>query len=111
MDNLNALMSLCNAMCNTFYPDRRTVEFVLLNDGINPNAEMEPKDVNIFRVALRLVMGYIEGSRTENGVSTSVMSEDAIKNSILYWCNCYGLDADEELSEYTRVLEDGSNLW
>lgn len=111
MDNLNATRSLCNAMCSTFFPDNSTIEFSLFNDGIEAKAEATPKDPQIFRAALSLVMGYVESSRSENGVSTSVMSEDAIKNSIIYWCGYYGLDADEELSEYSRVVEDGSNLW
>lgn len=111
MDNLNATRSLCNAICNTFFPDNSTIEFTLFNDGIDPKTEATPKDPNIFRAAIRLVMGYVEGSRSENGITTSVMSEEAIKNSISYWCGYYGLDADEELAEYSRNLEDGSNLW
>ena len=55
-------------------------------------------------------MGYVEGSRSENGISTSVR-EDGIKESIKYWCNIYGLDADEILNDYMRVMEDGSHLW
>ena len=94
-------------MCSTFFPDNSTIEFSLFNDGIDPKAKATPKDPQIFRAAIRLVMGYVESSRSENGVSTSVMSED----SIIYWCGYYGLDADEELSEYSREIEDGSNLW
>lgn len=110
MNNQRALSSLCNAIANTFYPDNATIELVLFNEGIDPKAEATPKDEKLFRVAVRLVMGYVEASRSENGVSTSVR-EDAIEESIKYWCNIYGLDADDIIPDSLRVIEDGSNLW
>lgn len=110
MDNSKALSSLCNAIANTFYPDAKTIELVLFNEGISPEAEASPKDEKIFRLAVSLVKGYVEGSRTENGVSTSVLP-DAVKESIRYWCNIYGLDADEFIPDSLRVIEDGSNRW
>ena len=110
MKNGAALRNLCNAIANTFYPDNATIGLVLFNEGIDSNAEATPKDEKLFRVAISLVMGYVESSRSENGVSTSV-KEDAIKESIRCWCNIYGLDADEVLNDYLRVTEDGSHLW
>lgn len=110
MTNLKALSCLCNAIANTFYPDKTTLELVLFNEGIDPNAEAVPKDSQIFRAAVRMIYGYVEKSRSENGVSTSV-DEDAIKNSLFMWCKDYGLDADVELSDYLRIIENGSNLW
>lgn len=110
MKNAVALRSLCNAMANTFYPDKDTVELVLFNEGIDPEAEATPKDEAIFRVAVSLCMGYVESSRAENGVSTSVLA-DALKESVRHWCSAYGLDADDVLSDYLVVKEDGSNLW
>lgn len=110
MINAVALKNLCNAIANTFYPDNATIDLMLFNEGIDPQGEATPKDEKLFRIAISLVMGYVEGSRTENGVSTSVL-EDAVKNSIKYWCNIYGLDADDVLNDYLRVIEDGSNLW
>ena len=110
MNNLKALSSLCNAIANTFYPDNSTVELVLINEGIDPQAEATPKDETLFRVAICLVMGYVESSRSENGISTSVR-EDAIKESIKYWCNIYGLDAEDFIPESLRIIEDGSKLW
>ena len=110
MNNLTALRNLCNAIANTFYPDQGTLELALFNEGIDPAANATPKDPNIFKVAVSLVMGYVEGSRNENGVSTSVMDE-AVKESIKYWCNIYGLDADEVLGDYIRVIEDCSHRW
>lgn len=110
MKNSEALRSLCNAMANTFYPDDSTISMMCFNEGVDAEAEATPKDVTIFRLALALVLGYVEGSRSENGVSTSVFSEK-VKESVKYWCNIYGLDADEELKGFVRVVEDGSNLW
>lgn len=110
MNNLKALSSLCNAIANTFYPDSSTIELVLINEGIDPQAEATPKDETLFRVAICLVMGYVESSRSENGISTSVR-EDAIKESIKYWCNIYGLDAEDFIPESLRIIEDGSKLW
>lgn len=110
MNNLKALSSLCNAIANTFYPDNSTVELVLINEGIDPQAEATPKNETLFRVAICLVMGYVESSRSENGISTSVR-EDAIKESIKYWCNIYGLDAENFIPESLRIIEDGSKLW
>ncbi len=110
MDNLTALRSLCNAIVNTFYPDQGTLELALFNEGIDPTANATPKDSNIFKIAVSLVMGYVEGSRSENNVSTSVRDE-AVKESIKYWCNIYDLDADEVLSDYVRVIEDGTHRW
>lgn len=98
-------------MCSTFYPDVAVVEMALFNEGIDARAEATPKDENIFKVAVRLVMGYVEGSRSEGGVSTSVMSEDAIKQSISIWCGNYGLDADEILSDFSTSIENGSDRW
>lgn len=110
MNNLRALSTLCNAIANTFYPDKATLEMTLFNEGIDAEADATPKDPNIFRCAVRLIHGYIESSRSENGVTTAVR-EDAVKESLLYWCNYYGLDAEDELSDYVRVIENGSNLW
>lgn len=111
MNNLNAVKSLCNAIVSSFHPDSNAIGLVLMNGGIDPEAEAVPKDPEVFRAALALVMGYVESSRSESGLSVSVMGEDAIKSSLAYWCNLYGLDAAEELAGYVRTIEDGSNLW
>ena len=107
MTNLSAVKSLCNAIANTFYPDDATIELALF---IPAQGEATPKDPETFRVAVALVMGYVESSRSENGVSTSVMA-DAAKESIRYWCNIYGLDADEVLGDYVRVIDNGTHYW
>lgn len=111
MNNLAAVSRLCNAIANTFYPDKSTIEFALFNEGVDATAEATPKDPVIFRVAARLVKGYVESGRSEGGISLSVRSEEAIKQSLSVWCNVYGLDAEEELSAFFQILEGGSNLW
>lgn len=110
MTNLAALSSLCNAIANTFYPDDNTLQLALFNAEIDPDASATPKDPEIFRVAVPLIKGYVEASRTENGVSTSVM-QDAVEKSLMYWCNIYGLNAEEELGNTLRIIEDGSQCW
>lgn len=110
MTNLSALYSLCNAIANTFYPDESTLKVALFNAEIDPDGAATPKDASIFRVAVALVRGYVEGSRSENGVSTSVL-QDAVEKSLNYWCNFYGLDAEEELGDTLTYIEDCSNRW
>lgn len=110
MTNIAALYSLCNAIANTFYPDKAPMEMALFNAGIDPNADATPKDPQIFRVAVALVRGYVEASRSENGVSTSVMQE-AVDKSLNWWCNYYGLDAEEELGDTLNTIEDISSRW
>lgn len=110
MTNLAALTYLCNAIVSTFYPDESTLNVALFNAEVNPDAQAIPKDVALFRVAVALVKGYVETSRTENGVSASA-DQSAIEKSLRHWCAQYGLDADEELGDCITSLEDGSNFW
>lgn len=110
MTNIEALSRLCTAIANTFYPDNAVLELALLNDGVDADAEAQPKDPKIFRCAVPLVRGYVEASRSEGSVSTSVM-QDTVEKSLNYWCNIYGLDADEELSEEKRTISDATNMW
>lgn len=110
MKNIEALGKLCNAIANTFYPDSATLEFALFNEGVDAQAEATPKDATIFRVAVGLIKGYVESSRSEGSVSTSVM-QDAVEKSLLFCCNYYGLDAEDVLSDFVRVIDDASNRW
>lgn len=109
MDNLSALRGICNAICNTFYPDRAALEVLLFNESISPTDDAFPKDSRLLKIAIKLVHGYVESSRSENGVSTSV-NADAVDKNIRFWCEDYGLDADEYVLTQ-RTIEDGSNLW
>lgn len=110
MTNLSALYSLCNAIANTFYPDESTLKLALFNAEIDPDGSATPKDPAIFRVAVPLIRGYVEASRSENGVSTSVQ-QDAVDKSLTFWCNSYGLNAEEELGDSLSYIEDGSSRW
>ena len=110
MTNRAALYNLCNSIANTFYPDESTMNVALFNAEIDPEATATPKDPQIFRVAVALVRGYVEASRTENGVSTSVMQE-AVDKSLNWWCNYYGLDAEEELGDTLNIIDDMSSNW
>lgn len=110
MDNQTALKSLCNAIASSFYPDDSTIKLALFNEGIDAAQDAQPKDVAILKIAVSLVVGYIESSRNENGISISVR-EGAVKDSISYWCAVYGVNAEDVLSDSLRIIEDGSNLW
>ena len=110
MTNQEALTSLCNAMANTYYPDDSTVRLMLFNEQIEPLAEAKPKDKQLFKLAVSLVLGYVESSSNENGVSTSVR-EDAIKASIKHYCDVYEVDVDDMLGEDITTIENGTNLW
>ena len=110
MNNLSAVMTLCNAICSSFYPDKASAKMALFNAGIDADADATPKDSNVFRVAVSLVIGYVDSNRSEGGTSVSVR-ESAIKASIRHWCSVYGLAADEVMADYVGVLEDGTHLW
>ena len=110
MTNVDMTMRLCNAICNTFYPDRGTVEAVLMNGDINPNDTATAKDASILKAAIRLVMGYVEGSHSEGGVSVSV-GKDEIKNNIMFWCRDFGIEPEEVIETPLKVIYDGTHLW
>lgn len=110
MNNLDMTLRLCNAICNTFYPDRGTVEAVLFNNGINPSAPSVAKDASILKAAIRLVMGYVEGSHSEGGVSVSVGKDD-IKKNIMSWCRDYGIEPEEVIDTGQKEIYDGTHLW
>lgn len=111
MDNITAARSLCNAICNTFYPDNGALNIALFNEGIDPAAEAAAKDPQILKVAIHLVLGYVEGSRSEGGVSASVRSQEAVTKSIRIWCANYGIDADEMLSDTLTMIDNISDMW
>lgn len=110
MDNKTALASLCNAIASSFYPDNSAISFALFNEGIDPDVPASAKDPLLLRLAVRLVLGYVEQSRSEGGASVSVM-EDAVKCSIRNWCADYGIDAEDVLQEGLRTVKDYSSLW
>lgn len=109
MDNLSALKALCNAICNTFYPDLNAMKILLFNEGIAEDGTATPKDARLLKIAITLVRGYVETSRSEGGVSIAI-DQASVNNNILFWCNEYGLDAEDYLPSLTTI-ESGTNLW
>lgn len=108
MDNLTATSTLCTALCSSFYPDTRAVTIALFNAEIDATATAEPKDKKIFKVAVALVRGYVESSRSEGGVSVSV-SRDAVEDAIKHWAKEYDVPLDEVSNP--KTVEDGSYMW
>lgn len=108
MDNLTALRGLCNAICSTFYPDIHAMAMMLFNEGIEAEDEATAKDPALLKIAIRLVKGYVESSRSEGGVSYDI-DTDKIDDNIKDWCDDYGLDASDFIS--LKTIENGSNLW
>lgn len=110
MNNRDAIKSLCNAICNTFFPDSSAIEITAFNEGINVEEEAKPKDEKILKCAIALVRGYVEGSSSQNGISTSVRSQEAINDSIRHYCYLYGVDvADYGVEDI--IIENISTRW
>lgn len=110
MTNLEALRAQCKLICNTCYVDTDVLEYSLINEGIFPNVEIETvNDSRLIRLAIVIVMGWVQTSGSENGVSKSIDLE-AVRRNVRLWCDKAGLDASEFLTDIS-VIEDGSNLW
>ena len=108
MDNLTALRGLCNALCSAFYPDNSTMQLLLFNEGIAADGVAQPKDAALLKLAIKLVRGFVESSRSEGGVSVGI-DTDKVDDNIAFWCDECGLDASEYLS--LKTIENGTNLW
>ena len=109
-NNLTATKAICKAVCNTCYVDKDVLLELLAKQGIDPEAAVDDDQyVELVKIAIKIVVGWVETSRSEGGISTSV-SPERVKNSILMWCNDYFLDADELLPN-SITIEDGSNMW
>lgn len=109
MTNLEALRAQCKLICNTCYVDSDVLKLALHNAGIDTDAEAAVKDPAIIREAIVIVKGWVETSRSENGISASI-DVAAVKNSIMFWCGEAGLDASEFV-DGTITLDSGSDLW
>lgn len=110
MKNVDTIRNLCTAIANTYYPDNGSIEVVMLNEGVDGEAESTPKDPIILKCAITLVKGYIEGSSSQNGISTSVRSQEAIEKSIRYYCGVYGVDL-VDMGVDGVVLTNCSDMW
>lgn len=109
MTNSEALRAQCKLICNTCYVDNDVLQLVLNNAGMEADGTATANDPEIVRQAILIVKGWIETSRSENGISVSI-DTDAVKNNILFWCNQAGLDASEFVDDMV-TLENGSDLW
>lgn len=109
MTNLEALRAQCKLICNTCYVDSDVLQLALHNAGIDAGGTAAVKDPKIIRTAIVIVKGWVETSRSENGISASIDAA-AVKNSIIYWCGEAGLDASEFVDD-TITLDSGSDLW
>jgi hypothetical protein len=109
MTNLEACRAKCKLICNTCYVDKDVLEVALMDSGIDPNGFAVEKDKELMRTAIIIVKGWVETSRSEGGISTSI-DMASVRNSISFWCGEYGLDASEFLSSLSTI-ENGSYLW
>lgn len=109
MNNLEALRAQCKLICNTCYVDSDVLKLAILNSGMDAEADAVAKDPELIKTAIIIVKGWVETSRSENGISTSIDME-ALKQSIMFWCGEAGLDASEYLDNIV-TLESGSDLW
>ena len=109
--NLEALKARCKVICNTCYVDTDAAVDVLMREGLEPD-ETANDDRTITKCAIIIVKGWVETSRTDNGISAAI-NHDAIKKSIVFWCNqCSpALDASEFIGEELTTIADGSSLW
>lgn len=109
MNNLDALKAQCKLICNTCYVDDDVATMMLVNEGLEPEDDMIQNDTSLIRLAIIIVKGWVETSRSENGISVSCNIEEVNKN-ISYWCKIAGLDASDYNEQLTTV-ENWSNKW
>lgn len=110
MTNSDAVKRLCNAIVSTYYPDDRVLELVCLMNDLEPDSDAELYAPSIFNAAAKLVVGYVETSRSEGGISFSAEKERVFA-SLQFWAKQYGVDAEEFIESNLRVLEGGTSLW
>lgn len=105
--NLEALRAKCKLICDTCYADDDVLIDVLWDNGIDPSDKAVPMDVEIVKAAIIVVKGWVESARSEGGINVSI-NREAVDKNILFWCQQFGLDASEYLSESMTVIQDGS---
>lgn len=108
-NNLEALKAQCKLICNTCYVDDDVARLVLLNAGLKEDESPTANNPELVKAAILIVKGWVETSRSENGISVSV-DVASIKKSIVFWCGQCGLDASEYVDDLV-VIDNGSNLW
>ena len=108
MTNIEALSAKCTRICSAFYVDKVVLQDALFDASILPDDLAKPQDPEIIKQAIILVKGFVETSRSEGGISTSI-NQSTVKNNIIYWCKMVGLDASEFVEQI--VIKNGSNRW
>ena len=104
------LRAVCKAICNTCYVDDDVAMAMLMSKDIDPDAATSGDfSADIVTLAIEIVKGWVETSRSEGGISVSRDTKQLNQN-ILYWCNKYGLEADE-LVQGVVTIRNGSNRW
>lgn len=109
LTNSDAVRAKCKLICNTCYVDSDVLAATLSDVGLEADVTATPNDPLIVECAILIVKGWVETSRSENGISTSI-DKDKLEQNILFWCNRAGLDASEFLNDLVTV-ENGSDLW
>lgn len=109
MTNLEALQAQAKLICNTCYVDDDVCELMLMNEGLEADGEAVANDAALVRLAILIVKGWVETSRTEHSISAST-DLDAVRRNILFWCNQSGLDASEYVDGIVTI-DNGSDLW
>ena len=107
--NSDAVRAKCKLICNTCYVDNYVLAATLLDAGLSADSEAEPNNPKIVECAILIVKGWVETSRSEGGISTSI-DADKLQQNIMFWCNRAGLDASEFVDGLVTV-ENGSDLW
>lgn len=110
MTNLEALKAQCKLICNTCYVDTDAATLALVNAGLDSEATAMPQDVEILRAAIGIVRGWVETSRSENGISAAT-DLAAVRSNIAWWCSQGGLDASEFLGDDATTIDNGSDMW
>ena len=82
MNNLEALKAQCKLICNTCYIDDDVARLVLQNAGLDAEGAPSANDPDIVSAAILVVKGWIETSRSENGISVSVDISGIKKNMV-----------------------------
>lgn len=108
--NIEACRAKCKLICNTCYVDLDVLTDVLVDHGIDPDGTATANNADLMLCAILVVKGWAETSRSEGGISTSI-NYASVKKNILFWCNNYGLNADELLGDDMSSIDNGSNLW
>lgn len=108
MTAADTLRTMCTSIASTFYPDSDVCVLALEAAGIDANGDADFP--SLFKVAARLVIGYVEQSRSEGGISVSVNS-DAVRRSVLHWCGVYGVRPEEVLGDSIGIIKDCTDIW